>query len=71
MQEEVGLIILQSRFLPVTGPQLETVIGITKGSKIGTRNQTFGVVVLVLDVDVLLLRLVVRILETVVFHVRI
>lgn len=71
IHEEVGLTILRSRFLLVTGPLLETGIGITKGSKIGTRNQTFGVVVLVLDVDVLLLRLVVRILETVVLHVRI
>jgi hypothetical protein len=50
---------------------LDTGNGIAKGSKTGRRNQTFGVVVLVLDVDVLLRPIFIRILETVVLHVRI
>jgi hypothetical protein len=44
---------------------------ITQIRKEGEGGRTFGVVVLVLDVDVLLLRLFVGVLESVILHVRI
>ena len=43
--------------------------GLTAGWQLGVNGRTFGIVILILDVDILLLRLLVRILETVILHI--